>query len=183
MSFSLYWRAPCFRISPVADALERIVVLPETPPLQADGMEGGNGRELMCTVWGEGGSPDDPTGTAIQWRRYRWGDQVDPGRLLMQTRLFAGSKELTASAQDQELPADRQWDRIEPVVIAEGLDQIQLHFRPRYDANARWRQDWGGVNEPVLARVRVRASGTTAERFVTPRVSSPLIDNGSGGGG
>ncbi len=166
----------------LADSIENIVNVQGTSPLSAGKDEDFGGRQLSCTVMGGDATEANPANSAMQWRRYRWGLNEDQaGQLLIQTRYFAGTIELLPVHVDEETTQDQLWNRVPLEVIAEDLKSINIHFRPKYNPDAEWKDKWGGIGTPILVRIKVAVGDTTVTRYVSPHVTL-AVSSAEGGG-
>lgn len=161
--------------SHLADAIERLVHLPDTPPLVAE-HDGEGGRQFVFVMMGADWSADDPAGAAIQRRRYWWSQsEAVRGQLQLQIIPLAGTADVAPDPQTAELQGPQRWAAVPPEVIAEDVDEVSIEFRPRDDTRAAWSKDWKEPEEPFAARIRVRVGGQTVERLVAPPATAPLL--------
>ncbi len=148
----------------VAKMLQRCVNLPRTAALQADVDATGTGT-LTCTVAADGKAG----GATVRHHRFRWRPQADGTTVIqLQSVGQAGTRSAPGA------PTTPAWDNVAPQTIGQGLDVVELNFRPRHRAASPWQRTWAGPVGHVTIRLRIRAGDYTAEHFVTPPAEGVL---------
>lgn len=167
----------------LADHFEQAIRLDSYPLIRGGPIENEPGQELLCTVSGGRPGLSNPTAAAIQRYRFAWGgnDKLE-GQLDMQAIPFAGTTDLglPEGTEDQEFSDTQRWALVPPIKIAEGIDSIQITYRPVDNPEADWKNRWASSDSLPLVRIRVRTGQYTAERFVVPKVTTPIVPGSEG---
>lgn len=163
--------------------LQRAVQLDNYPLIQGGPMENKRGYELIFTASGSTPNPSEPTRAALQRCRFTWGGEEEfEGVLTVQVIPLAGTTDLglSAAAQGQAFDDMQRWALTPTVVIADGIDDISIDYRPADDPAADWTNRWQSEDTTPLIRVRVVRGLYTTERHVVPRVTQALTPGSEG---
>lgn len=162
----------------MAAILERMLILPEHPALIAEAQPDVQGRQVIVTAMTQ---PGDAASGAIARHRVQWGmGQEQAGQVVVQTRFFAGRKELSLLDEENPLTDSQRWQAVPAQVMAEGLSAFEIQFRSAANLEGPWTSDWKAEEGPFVARVMATVGRYTAERVVEPAVKASLIGEDGG---
>ena len=161
--------------------IERVVNLPDSAAIIAEQDNDSGVYSLVCRTSGVGYEARSTRDVALQLRRYRWGfdgEDERTGTIQLQIMDYAGSANISSSISPGELDADQQWAKVQPDLVATGLDSVSVRFKSLSDPNATWVESWQGNGGDVVVRVNVGVGGQTAERLVVPHVTGTALEDG-----
>jgi type II secretory pathway component PulJ len=147
------------------------------------GLPSGSGG-FVLTGWCAGYAATLPDPGRAAWQRYRlvWiPGENDGGRITLQTLPYAGTADLSRSADQrgETNGRSRPWQAVRPVEIARGIARFSLQFRASGAGDLAWTPRWDRPGTPIVL-VRVRCGSHTAERLAVARVNENLAA-GEGG--
>lgn len=155
----------------LCSSVESSMWVGDLPAIEALKLEDRDGWSLTCTAFRGSGRRPGNLGSGLFRIRYEFrADTAQGGVLEMRSRKYAGSKDLSVPPNAKPVEERMLWETIEPIVIAEGIDEISIHYR-RADSEGNWQDQWEADYARATARIRVRVAAEQQERVVSQNVS------------
>lgn len=163
----------------LTSALEGVVNLPQAPAITVQRHDRSGVYSLVCRTGGARYTPGSVRDVGLQLRQYQWGfDQEDRRAGTIQLHLldYAGSTDISASTSGEGQALEQRWSKVQPRVIASGLDAVSVLLKPSDKPTADWVDTWEGDAGDVMIRITIDVGGFVAERIVVPRVTGVALE-------
>lgn len=167
----------------LVSVLEQGVNLSDEPTVRAGSSPDGAGR-LICLSAAKVHTTGNRLSGGFQWMRFEWGQSKETSLgdsqhavsakgivLKMQSVAAAGSVVLSPSREQAQTPGEpRFWTNATPIVLANGLDALEVQFQEINGSG--WENSFEGSVGSVMIRIRAKVGEEMVEKIVVPRVNA-----------
>jgi len=160
-------------ISEFARTLANAAILSGSGPIRGSTASEGTGS-LTCRASLVGRSAGRP-GLLVQRVLYRWARQ-EAGKaivLTVQELPFAGTR-CVHPLRVGEQPLRELWEKVPPVTVAGGIDEMSIRYRAADDPTGQWQDGWERQEVPAVW-INVRIGETTRDAVIVPKVRERLL--------